>query len=110
MPKVYNAPNGFEMNPSGMANECQELRRWKSTHAPRLVALEALLKDAQREAEAGREARATLASERAANARLTDELERLRAGPWIGKCQACGHEHEAPNVRAEPDPTARGSI
>lgn len=25
------------------------------------------------------------------------ELERLAAGPWIGKCQACGHEHEAPN-------------
>ena len=19
-------------------------------------------------------------------------------GPWIGKCQNCGHEHEAPNV------------
>ena len=27
-----------------------------------------------------------------------DELERMAAGPWIGKCQACGHEHEAPNV------------
>jgi hypothetical protein len=27
-----------------------------------------------------------------------DELERLAAGPWIGKCQACGHEHEAPNA------------
>lgn len=26
------------------------------------------------------------------------EIERLRAGPWIGKCQACGHEHEAPNA------------
>ena len=52
-----------------------ELRRWKSTHAPRLEALEGLLRTAQHEASAGREAVATLNSERAANARLTAELE-----------------------------------
>lgn len=34
-------------------------------------------------------------------AAAADELERLAAGPWIGKCQACGHEHEAPNGRSE---------
>jgi hypothetical protein len=55
-----------------------ELRRWKSTHAPRLAALEGLYEKAQADAEAGREAVATLASERAANAVLTNEVERLR--------------------------------
>lgn len=55
-----------------------DLSRWKSTHAPRLAALEGLLHTAQAEAHAGREAVATLASEREANARLTDEVERLR--------------------------------
>ena len=56
----------------------KELMRWKSTHAPRLKALEGLWHAAQREADASREAVATLASERAANALLTDEVERLR--------------------------------
>ena len=56
----------------------KELMRWKSTHAPRLKALECLWHAAQREANASREAVATLASERAANALLTDEVERLR--------------------------------
>lgn len=51
------------------------LRRWKSTHAPRMDALEGLLHAAQAEAESGREAVATLDSERLANARLTAELE-----------------------------------
>lgn len=88
------------------AAEIWMLRRWKSTNAPRLEALRGLLDAAQIEAEKGREARATLESERAANALLTDELERLRAGPWIGKCQACGHEHEAPNVGAKLETTA----
>ena len=27
---------------------------------------------------------------------LAKELAQLRAGPWIGKCRSCGHEHEAP--------------
>lgn len=60
-------------------HELRELKRWKSTHAPRLAALEALLHAAQHEAHAGKEAIATLASERAANALLTDEVDRLRA-------------------------------
>ncbi len=55
-----------------------ELRRWKSTNAPRLEALQGLLEAAQREAAEGAEARATLASERAANARLTDEVDALK--------------------------------
>lgn len=25
--------------------------------------------------------------------------ETVRSGHWIGKCQACGHEHEGPNAR-----------
>lgn len=59
-----------------------ELLRWKSVHAPRLWALEGLLRQAQREAAAGREAIANLASldsERQANAMLTAEVERLTA-------------------------------
>lgn len=58
--------------------EVADLRRWRSTHAPRLDALAGLLHAAQHEAHAGREAVATLASERAANARLTGEVEALR--------------------------------
>ena len=61
------------------ADEIERLRRWKSTHAPRLEALEGLLSTSQIEAAAGEEAIATLESERAANAILTDEIERLRA-------------------------------
>ena len=64
---------------TALCNEVTRLRRWNSTHAPRLAALEALHKTAQAEAEAGRDAVATLASERAANAILTDEVDRLRA-------------------------------
>ena len=60
------------------AADYRELLRWKSTHAPRIEALEGLLHAAQREAHAGREAIATLASERAANALLTEEVDRLR--------------------------------
>jgi len=56
-----------------------ELLRWKSTHAPRLEALEGLLRTAQQDAHRAREAITTLESERAANAVMTDELERLRA-------------------------------
>lgn len=61
------------------AAECLlELLRWKSIHALRLEALEGLLRTAQQEAHAGREAVSTLASERAANDLLTGSLERLR--------------------------------
>ena len=67
-----------KLNAWGCPDCVAELRRWKSTHAPRLAALEGLLHAAQHEAWAGREAVATLASERAANALLTDEVERLR--------------------------------
>ena len=59
--------------------EIADLRRWRSTAAPRLEALQGLLTAAQFEAHAGREAVLTLVSERAANALLTDEIERLRA-------------------------------
>jgi hypothetical protein len=62
-----------------MRGEIAELRRWKSTHAPRIETLEGLLRHEQLEAHAGREAIATLASERAANAVLTDELDQARA-------------------------------
>jgi antitoxin component HigA of HigAB toxin-antitoxin module len=56
-----------------------DLRRWKSTHAPRIEALQGLLETAQREAAAGTEARSTLSSEREANTILTAEIELLRA-------------------------------
>lgn len=54
-----------------------ELRRWKSTNAPRLLALEGLLQAAQREAAGAQEAIATLASEREANALLTEKVWQL---------------------------------
>lgn len=59
-------------------NELQALRRWKSTHAPRLEALEGLKATAQSEAAKGREAVTSLESERLANAILTDESDRMR--------------------------------
>lgn len=55
-----------------------ELRDWKAAHAPRLEALEALLNTARQEANGALDAVAMLATERAANASLKDELERLR--------------------------------
>lgn len=66
-----------KLNAWGCPDCVAELRRWKSTHAPRLEALEGMLKDAQLEAHAGREAIATLASERAANALLTERVQML---------------------------------
>ena len=91
------------------AAEITRLRRWKSTHAPRLAALEALHKTAQADAEAGREAAATLASERAANALLTDEVERLRADlatsmETVAKAQALQAEmlNERAALSAQP--------
>ena len=61
------------------AAEVAELSRWKSTNAPRLEALQGLLDHERAEAAKGREAIASLASERAANAILTDEVAGLRA-------------------------------
>jgi hypothetical protein len=55
------------------------LARWKSTHAPRIEALQGLKDHAQAEAAKGAEALASLASEREANAILTAEAEALRA-------------------------------
>ena len=60
-----------------LLDEVERLRRWKSTHAPRLEALEGLLRTAQLEAHGAREAIATLASERAANAILTAQVAAL---------------------------------
>lgn len=59
--------------------EVEGLRRFKSINAPRLEALQGLKDHAEQEAAKGAEAIATVASERAANAILTDEVERLRA-------------------------------
>lgn len=73
--------------------EVEALRRWKSTHAPRIDALEGLLRHAQAEAALGVEARATLASERAANATLTNEVEALRAE--IGTLQSAREVQDA---------------
>lgn len=58
--------------------ELEALRRWKSIHGPRMEATDGLLHAAQVEAAAGHEAVTSLASERAANALLTSELEDLR--------------------------------
>lgn len=60
------------------AAEIERLQRWRSTNAPRLEALEGLLHTAQHELHGAREAVATLASERDANAILTAEVEALR--------------------------------
>lgn len=72
---------------TAQAAEIEALKRWQSTHAPRIEALEGLLHAAQIEAHAGREAIATLSSEREANALLTSEIEALRADaePLRGK-------------------------
>ena len=59
--------------------ERDDLARWKSTHAPRIEALQGLKDQAQAEAAKGAEAIASLASEREANAILTAEVEALRA-------------------------------
>jgi hypothetical protein len=56
-----------------------EAVRWKSIHGPRLAAIEALYRDRQLDEGAGREAAATLWSERQANAILTAEVARLEA-------------------------------
>jgi DNA repair exonuclease SbcCD ATPase subunit len=90
------------------AAEIERLQRWRSTNAPRLEALEGLLHTAQHELHGAREAVATLASEREANAILTAEIEalrkdaeRLRAalhrvrsvmGPTVPSCCGCATE------------------
>ena len=69
---------GIDMH--SYADTCTaDLKRWKSTNALRLEALQGLLEHAQIEAARGTEAIASLESERAANAILTDEIEALRA-------------------------------
>lgn len=75
----WELESGISEAPRCVRDEVASLRRWKSTNAPRLEALEGLLRAAQADAKAGREAIATLASERAANATLTDEVDRLNA-------------------------------
>lgn len=74
----WELENGIAESPRSVREAIMELRRWKSTNAPRLEALEGLLRTAQAEAAAGREAIATLASERAANALLTEQVEKLQ--------------------------------
>jgi hypothetical protein len=74
-----------------MLAELERLNRWRSTHAPRIDALEGLLRAAQHQAHAGREAIVSLTSERAANAALTAECEaaeQREAG--LGACPFCG--------------------
>ena len=75
----FELESGIAEAPRCVRDELEALSRWKSTNAPRLEALEGLLRTAQAEAKAGRDAIATLASERAANAALTDEVDRLSA-------------------------------
>lgn len=37
---------------------------------------------------------------------LRDESYTANGGHWIGRCQACGHEHEAPNAEVSGPPKA----
>lgn len=128
LPKEYADPNGVRMfafsrttfdellaELDRLREKNSELLRWKGINAPRLEAKTGLLEAAQVEAAKGAEAISTLASEREANAILTDELTRLRAEvealklePWIGKCQACGHEHEAIRTKHAAIDAAKG--
>ena len=62
-----------------LKDELESLRRWKSTHAPRVQALEEMVRTYQLRESASFEAITSLASERAANALLTEEVERLRS-------------------------------
>lgn len=71
--------HAVEQERDALKAEVEGLRRWKSTHAPRIEALEGLLAHYQTQAATGEEAAASLESERKANAILTDELEKLRA-------------------------------
>jgi len=82
-------------------DEAEQLRRWKSTHAPRLEALEGLLRTAQAEAHAGREAVATLASERAANSALTAEVEAAVAAERERCAMLCLSRSANGNFRAD---------
>lgn len=78
------------------AERLRALARWKSTNAPRLEALEGLLRAARQEAAKGAEAVSTLESERAVNAVLTQEVERLRAELAAANCKA---ESTKPRLR-----------
>jgi chromosome segregation ATPase len=58
--------------------ELEELRKWKSTNAPRIEALKGLLDTANAQADRAREAVESLESERKANAILTAEVQQLK--------------------------------
>jgi len=105
MPKIYNAPAGFEMNPIGTADALTALRRWKGTHAPRLEALQGLKDHYQAEAALGKEARTSLASEREANAILTAEIEARNAA-----LMNCARQAEALKRACGPDPESGQAV
>ena len=66
------------MSDNDVTLEIAELSRWKSVSTLRIEALEGLLANARVEAAKGKEAISSLASERAANAILTNEVDELR--------------------------------
>jgi multidrug resistance efflux pump len=51
MPKIYDAPPGFEMNPIGTAKERDKLRDENARLEARLTKLEAKLAEAEKDAE-----------------------------------------------------------
>ena len=53
--------------------------------------------------EALAEAKARALHEADCAAAYKAEAGALRAAPWIGRCQACGHEHEAVRAKANAD-------
>ena len=71
--------NPWTSTTGAMLQEIDEHRRWHRANAPRIASLEVLLSHAQNEAVKGKEAIASLESERAANTVLTDEIDYLRA-------------------------------
>jgi hypothetical protein len=79
-----------------MTAERDALARWKSTHAPRLDAIQGLLDKYQKDAADGFEAITSLQSEREANAILTAERDVLQALATCG----CGDEftNEHPGI------------
>lgn len=76
------------------ADKLEELLRWKGIYGPRLHILEQMYRERQLDAGAGREAAATLDSERKANALLTEEVERLTAVLKNANSQAEDFERE----------------
>lgn len=88
--------------------ERDALLRWKSTHAPRIEALEGLLQHEQIEAAKGKEAIATLASEREANAILTAEVEALRTE--IERMSGITHLEQINDGLIEENETLRAAL